>query len=196
MMLLGWRENSRCTRIENKHDEGKFKEGKKKKKENGIIIWYILVRKRLNHFHGSWTRTKAMFCIQGCIPSNEAPHSLCTLLLPSFHPCLARFGCAYAFPCSFPSIYRSSSSGAITSPNFRLSFKFSDPNRRCSKSVHFMLVNLLVFPGPVSNYHKKYRRTSGFSHFFFSLTGLDLNLAEKRIDIYLDIYFYREIDRE
>lgn len=151
----------------------------KKKKENGIII-YILVRKRLNHFHGSWTRTKAMFCIQGCIPSNEAPRSLCTLLLPSFHPCLARFGCAYAFPCSFPSIYRSSSSGAITSPNFRLSFKFSDPNRRCSKSVHFMLVNLLAFPGPVSNYHKKYRRTSGFSHFFFFFDRAGFKFSGKK----------------
>lgn len=140
-----------------------------KEKENGIIIWYILVRKRLNHFHGSWTRTKAMFCIQGCIPSNEAPHSLCTLLLPSFHPCLAMFGCAYAFPCSFPSIYRSSSSRAITSPNFRLSFKFSDSNRRCSKSVYFILVNLLAFPGPVSNYHKKIQEDKWFFAFFFFL---------------------------
>lgn len=69
-------------------------------------MWHILVRKRLIHFHGSWTRTKAMFCIQGCIPSNEAPHSLCTLLLPSFHPCLATFGCAYAFPCTLVSIGR------------------------------------------------------------------------------------------
>lgn len=39
MMLLGWRENSRCTRIENKHDEGKFK-GKRKRKWYNNIVYF------------------------------------------------------------------------------------------------------------------------------------------------------------
>lgn len=129
---------------------------------------------------------------QGCIPSNEAPHSLCTLLLPSFHPCLAMFGCAYAFPCIRP-IYRSSSSGAITSPNFRLSFKFSDPGGQCSKSVHFIRSSIFSHSPPPRTCFLFKKRNTQEDKWFFSF--LFLNLARKRINFFSQMDFFLFLPR-
>lgn len=99
----------------------------------------------------------------------------------------------------YPRIYRSSSSGAITSPNFRLSFKFTDPNGQCSKSVHFIYSSIFSHSPPARTcflfksfiVFKKIQEDKWFLAFFFSFLYRLFQIRREK-----NKFFYREIDRE
>lgn len=92
----------------------------------------------------------------------------------------------------YPRIYRSSSSGAITSPNFRLSFKFTDPNGQCSKSVHFIYSSIFSHSPPARTcflfksfiVFKKIQEDKWFLAFFFLFSTGFFKFGERRINFF------------
>lgn len=91
----------------------------------------------------------------------------------------------------YPRIYRSSSSGAITSPNFRLSSSPIPTGNARNPSILYTRQSSRIPPllEPVSFLNpssclKKYRRTSGCSRFFFLFSTGFFKFGERRINFF------------